>query len=114
MSHTEAFLAQQIIKTINTELQVDLRSSKRTRELVYMRYVCYHVIRKRFPLLTLIAIGNLFNKDHATVIHGLEMYESLKNYDDFAQIERKVMETVKYYPKNSNVLCNPMVYEKNV
>lgn len=114
MSHSEVFLAQQIIKTIRADLKVDLCSKKRERELVYMRYVCYSLIRKRFPVLSLTVIGDLFNRNHATVIHGLEMYESLKNYDDFAQIERKVMETVKYYPKNSNVLCNPMVYEKSV
>jgi hypothetical protein len=54
----------------------------RKREVVYKRMYLFKYLQQ-MEGLSLTAIGKLFNKDHATVIHGLRTYENVKVYDDF-------------------------------
>ena len=49
--------------------------------------------------MSLTAIGKLFNKDHATVIHGLKTYENVKVYDDFVNF---TAEEFKEFPLSEN------------
>lgn len=49
------------------------------------------------------AIGNIFNKDHSTVVYGLKQYELLdknkKHYPDFARIKEDVLIQLGLTPK---------------
>jgi hypothetical protein len=45
----------------------------RKRETVYARAAAFNFIRQNTEL-SLTAIGELFNKDHATVLHALKVY----------------------------------------
>lgn len=48
----------------------DVISETRTRPLPQIRHVLMAEVRKRFPELSLIQIGSVFNRNHSTVIHG--------------------------------------------
>jgi hypothetical protein len=85
--------------------ELDLTSKSRKREIVYTRLVLFQYLRTQ--KLTMYAIGNIFKKDHSTVIYGLKQYEMLdknkKHYPDFARIKDDVLTklglTAKLQPK---------------
>lgn len=65
---------EKIIKTVcdHFDLNADgLKGRCRGKELVHARYVIFYLIRKHTSM-TLKAAGLLFNRDHTTVIHGIE------------------------------------------
>jgi hypothetical protein len=73
--------------------ELDLTSKCRKRELVYTRLVLFQYLRTQ--KMTMYAIGNIFKKDHSTVVYGLKQYELLdknkKHYPDFARIKEDVL-----------------------
>jgi len=73
-----------------TELidELDLKSKCRKRELVYTRNILYKHLRNKG--MSLQEIGKKFNRDHATVLFGLNQYERLINYDDFKELQESV------------------------
>lgn len=50
-----------------------LHIESRSRPLVYQRYYLYYQLRKN---CTLQEIGDIFGKDHASVLHGIKMHEA--------------------------------------
>lgn len=68
--------------------ELDLKSKCRKRELVYTRNILYKYLRNKG--MSLQAIGKQFNRDHATVLFGLNQYERLINYDDFKELQESV------------------------
>jgi hypothetical protein len=66
----------------------------RKREVVYRRIYLFKYLQQ-MEGLTLTAIGNIFNKDHATVIHGLRTFDNVKLYEDFMDYTRKEFEIFK-------------------
>lgn len=73
-----------------TELidELDLKSKSRKRELVYTRNILYKHLRNKG--MSLQAIGKKFNRDHATVLFGLNQYERLSGYEDFESLKESV------------------------
>ena len=75
------------LKVIRTEVinrfKADITLKNRNRELVYGRAV-YYKLCKDLTNHSLSDIGSLISKDHATVLHGLKVFESLIfNNDDY-------------------------------
>ena len=60
----------------------DLNSTVRERKLVHIRAYLYHIL-KRDTLLTLQEIGDIFNRNHATIINGLKIYDLYGKHQDF-------------------------------
>lgn len=54
-----------------------LMSKSRERYLVLNRFICYHLIKKKYPCATLKQIAGVFGKDHSSVIHGLRDIDNL-------------------------------------
>jgi len=90
----------------NTQIHI----SSREREIVYMRSI-YYKLCKEFTFESLTKIGNTVNKDHATVIHGLKIFENIINplwekdyYQKYlklqAQLNTKTKLTVKHSDPN--------------
>jgi hypothetical protein len=81
--------------------ELDLTSKSRKREIVYTRLVLFQYLRTQ--KLTMYAIGNIFKKDHSTVVYGLKQYEMLdknkKHYPDFARIKDDVLTKLGLTPK---------------
>jgi len=74
--------------------RVDLVSKSRVREIVTPRHMVWYLIRT-YTNITLRQICNVFNKDHASVLHGVKMIETLKVYDDINQNLNKILETIR-------------------
>lgn len=70
--------------------EYDLKSNCRKRELVYARNVLYKYLRNQG--MSLIRIGKMFNRDHATVLFALNQYDKLSKYEDFKIIKLDVTE----------------------
>ncbi len=114
MRTLELYFSRQLIAHIERDLSVNLKKQSRVPEITYYRFICFTVIKKKYPALRLSEIGSLFNKTHTTVVHGLKMYEKLKNYSDFKAIEAKINESIVSYYTSPLKICNPIIYPCNV
>ena len=95
----------------------DLKSSNRKREIVHARRI-FFVICRKLLVLSFSKIGNIVNKNHPTVMHGLNkhnteigIYKDYSNvydsiYQDFKilYIEYSEKYNVDYMKKQINIL----------
>lgn len=63
-----------IRELVEHETGYDLTDRKRIREIVYARSVYFSLCRKN-TLASLHKIGASVNKNHATVLHGIRLYD---------------------------------------
>ena len=82
---------------------IDVRSRK--REVVYMRAI-YYKLCKEFTFESLVKIGKTINKDHATVIHGLKVFDNVINptweksyYNKYLKLQEHLNTKVKLQVK---------------
>lgn len=74
--------------------QYDLASKSRERDKVYFRSYIYWLLREDGWIMS--DIGNLFNRDHATVINGLKVHEAYYKKDKvYMRFVRKLDEIFK-------------------
>ncbi len=66
-----------IIDEVIKKFDADITQKNRSRELVYGRAV-YYKLCKNLTSHSLTEIGSLISKDHATVLHGLKVFETLE------------------------------------
>jgi chromosomal replication initiation ATPase DnaA len=99
-------VAQEIINTINNILEVDIRSKTRKREVVYSRFIYYHLMRYKLKKnYSLTEIGSFLKKDHSSVLHGLKQFDLLINYDDFKYKYQKVILKLNENTLNEIKVC---------
>lgn len=80
-------LAQRSIKLIISMLdnikflvkKYDLDTPSRLREKAYQRFFMYNLL---YPMMTLAKIGELFNRDHATVLKGIREARMFEQAND--------------------------------
>jgi hypothetical protein len=80
----------------------ELRDRTRKRRIVEPRQICFHILRTLLPgrqATTLSGIGRIFNKDHASVLHGYRACINMLDTDasfrtTYAQIMKKCKESV--------------------
>jgi hypothetical protein len=70
-----------IKKYVEQNLNCQLNVKKRTRESAYARSLYYRLARD-YTISPLSEIGKLVNRDHATVLHGLKLYEEAAAYSN--------------------------------
>ena len=75
-------------------LRHSLDKPDRSRPQNYKRIVVSNILRSEGYTLT--EIGNLFKRNHATVINMQKNYQLLSNYKDFREEEKKVKEEMKF------------------
>jgi len=101
---------------IEANIKVSLKKKTRARDMCYARAV-YYKLAKRYTVQSLTSIGKLVNRDHATVLHGLKLFdeaimysEPLKVvYDSFSiNVENKNLEDA-----DSNMLDIKNLAEQN-
>lgn len=66
-----------ILKTCIETLELDLTSKTKTEDLVIGRAIYYTIARKLVDKCTLKELGQSVNKNHATVIHSLNILDDL-------------------------------------
>jgi chromosomal replication initiator protein len=70
-----------------------LKSTSRVKEFTHARYVIFYFLRK-FANMTLKSAGLLFNRDHTTVIHGLETLQNIIDTEPAVKEEIELLETI--------------------
>jgi hypothetical protein len=77
------------IENVNEVIErYQLATPNRARQLVYIRSIMYTQLRN--DKWTLAQIGKLFNKNHATILHGLRCYSANIKYQDFKEINERI------------------------
>jgi chromosomal replication initiator protein len=69
---------EQVIRTVCEVLKADKRkvlTPNRSKNLVFARNMCYFIFRRYFSM-TLKEIGQSFDRDHTTVIHGIQTFQN--------------------------------------
>jgi hypothetical protein len=91
----------EIIKElILEETGIDIADKIRTRTNVEYRSLYFLIVKNLEPKLSLREIGEAVNKDHATVIHGINQYEIFIKYNkDLENIRTRVL--LKYAKNHS-------------
>ena len=97
---------EEIIDTINDTLKVDIRSRTRKREVVYSRFIYFHLMRNKLKRhYSLTEIGSFLKKDHTTVMHGLKQFDILIDYEDFKHRYEKVILKLNENTLNEIKIC---------
>jgi hypothetical protein len=69
-----------IVETLQNKTGLDLKKPTRKRQYVLVRSLYYKLARE-YTVHSLAKIGEMFNKDHATVLHGLKVFDTVKMYE---------------------------------
>ena len=67
-----------IRNSINNTFNIKIQDKTRRRDVVYPRAI-YYKLASDFSGESLASIGRTVNKDHATVIHGLKLFNNVIN-----------------------------------
>ena len=72
-----------ILRDITQEVcKADPMKETRQREVVYARMIMYKIL-KSFHKHTATAIGRMFGKNHATILHSINQFDNIVSYDDW-------------------------------
>ncbi len=66
---------------IEANIKVSLKKKTRARDMCYARAV-YYKLAKRYTVQSLSSIGKLVGRDHATVLHGLKLFDEAVMYSE--------------------------------
>ena len=102
-----------VLKLLKEEIEfetgINLSLNCRKRENVYTRAI-YFRIAKDLTNASLALIGRTVNRDHASVIHGLKIFENIiKVYEqDLMELYKKI--NLKYNKKEMGGYIDPLDY----
>ena len=71
----------QIKILVSKDLKINIKKNTRNRKYVYGRAI-YFKLCKEFTHASLNEIGDSVNREHATVIHGLTVFDTMAMYND--------------------------------
>lgn len=75
---------EKILNMVQKELDLkDISVKDRTRHMSQARFIYFKLARKYCRYASLARIGNLVNRDHATVINGLKKFDTEAKYDPY-------------------------------
>ena len=63
-----------VLQLGDTDVQT-LKSKHRKRELVESRNLAYYLTRTLIPKISLVKLGKIFNRDHSSIIHGINQVQ---------------------------------------
>lgn len=87
--------ADKIITVVCEHLKLtveQIRGKSRSKEFVYARHLIFYFLRKH-TTLTLKSAGELFNRDHTTVIHALENLQDIMDTEPPVKDEVELLES---------------------
>lgn len=70
-----------VISFVSGQPEDAILGTSRARSLVLCRHVYYHIAREKMGL-KLAKIGSFFNRDHTTIIHGLNKIKDMISIED--------------------------------
>lgn len=75
-----------VISFVSGQPENEILGTSRARGLVLCRHVYYHIAREKMGL-KLAQIGSFFNRDHTTIIHGLNKVADMISIEDDITIQ---------------------------
>lgn len=75
-----------VISFVSGQPEDAILGTSRSRGLVLCRHVYYHIAREKMGL-KLAQIGSFFNRDHTTIIHGLNKVKDMISIGDEITIQ---------------------------
>lgn len=75
-----------VISFVSGQPEDAILGTSRSRGLVLCRHVYYHIAREKMGL-KLAKIGSFFNRDHTTIIHGLNKVKDMISIGDEITIQ---------------------------
>lgn len=104
---------EKILEIVEKETKTILSSKNRRRETVYARSIYYKLARKT-TRNSLAKIARLVRRDHATVLHGLKVFdEQISVYEDsreYLEIYNKLLIYIKKENGIKDKELNPAAY----
>ena len=103
---------EKIKEAVEVITQQQLNRESRERELVYARAI-YFKVAKKYTKHSLKKIGAIVNRHHASVIHGLNLFENVivryeaEALEDYNKIIRMLLKN------NIGIISNPEEYYRN-
>lgn len=84
----------------------------RSRKSLYIaaRYMCWHFLYKYSTTQSLKSVGNMFNRDHSTIVNGINR---LKNFCDTEQETYEDFQAIAKLLRVDKVDIRGVVYEAN-
>lgn len=98
---------------IEQELAVDLKQVCRVRSLVYARFLYFKVMKEK-TRLSVSAIGGFIGKDHASVLHGVKMFDDVVRVHESHLVDMyfTLCDMVDEYYEDGNGYESPETYWK--
>lgn len=100
--HIKVFECQKESKVVQVIEEFGLCTPDRKRTAVYQRAFLYNELRTKDEQMTFSSIGELFDRDHATVLHGLKTHEFLTEIND--KVYRHETKSIRefFYPSKKD------------
>ena len=99
-----------LIQECNRVCNGNITSKSRVRKIVYARAIFYTIVKSLHPKLSLTAIGNIVNRDHATVLFALRQAKETYITDVMYQsMYSEVIGKVNANPDKFNVSQHVMI-----
>ena len=96
------------VETISNNLGIDIRTRSRKRPYIQGRWIAFKALRSLG--YTLQEIGDVFELDHSTVMHGLKQFDIEFRYSDFKTLCLKSKCFNKDFGYLNGRFCYPTVY----
>ena len=101
-------------KDINKHFALDINDKNRGRHLVEARWIYYHICFKFFDMPVL-RIGKSLNKNHATVLYGLNQFKIFYDIDPvFKQKFHKFLTGKQYHFIEKDLSKEELEYQLNI
>lgn len=100
-----------IAKMVQEELNVNLYEKTRRQKVVYAR-VLYYRLAREFTPYSFQRIADVFNKNHATALHGFKSFESFKIQPSIYRQELRAYENISEVLKKVKVTKEETHIEK--
>lgn len=94
-----------IADMVGKELKVNIYQKTRKQKNVFARSVYYRLAREFTPY-SLQRIADIFDKDHATALHGFRMFDNFKMQPNLYKHELEAYKTIKEILKKVKVKKN--------
>lgn len=111
-------ITERLKEIILKETNIDITEQTRKRNIIELRALYYTLIKHFKPKLTLMEISESVDKNHATVIHGLNNYDMYEQYNDELRELKKLiitqMETENIEEKKDNKVLKLAIKQKDI
>lgn len=104
---------EEILRLVELDLHTNLNTKSRKRELVYARSI-YFKLARHFTLRSYDSIGKLVSRDHASVLHGIKVFDNvIAEYEmEYLKVFTDLKRTIGKVVGNKDKYLNPDSYYK--